>query len=123
MYVVKSARPVKCLKKYKKGEDDSDLIFYLYSSKVYVSEKYDVKYLLTLHMVKESTNQVQYSLETLYNEMNEHIVSVFLNPIMGAFEKDFPKQILKFSGEEMTVDEYKKIFREWKKSLLVKNSD
>lgn len=122
MYVVKSARPVKCLKKYQTG-DGSDLIFYLYASKVYTSKNYDVKYLLTLHMVKETTNQVQYSLETLYNEMNEHIVSVFLNPIMGAFENDFPKQILKFSGEEMTVDEYKKIFREWKKSLLVKNSD
>jgi hypothetical protein len=42
---------------------------------------------------------------------------------MGAFEKDFPKQILKFDGEEIAIDEYKKIFREWKKSLLVKNPE
>jgi len=121
MYVVKSARPIKCLKKYKTG-DDSGLIFYLYASKVYVSKKLDMKYLLTLHMVKESTNQVEYSLETLYDDINEHVVSVFLSPIMGAFEKDYPKQILKFSGEEMSVDEYKKIFREWKETLLVKSS-
>jgi len=115
-YIIRSKEAILAKKEYR-NKESIPLVVYLYVSGVKNTHDGTYLYLLSLHFLDPATNTVKFVVEDYFEEINEHVVEIFCMPILGIFPNDYEKEILKFDGSEMDIEEYQKIILEWKNSL------